>query len=84
MDEVALVEAVRSGRIAGAALDVLTEEPPPEDSPFWDLPDVVITPHTSAMTDRILSDSLDYYAENIRRFGDGEPLIGMVDKEAGY
>jgi phosphoglycerate dehydrogenase-like enzyme len=82
--EAALLEALRSGRIAGAALDVLTEEPAPEDSPFWDLPDVVITPHSSAMTERVVGDSLEYYRENIRRFGDGEPLMGLVNKEAGY
>jgi phosphoglycerate dehydrogenase-like enzyme len=84
VDEVALVEALRSGQIAGAALDVLTEEPPPEDSPFWDLPDVVITPHLSVFTELVLGDSLEHYRENIRRFGDGEPLMGMVNKEAGY
>ena len=53
-------------------------------SPFWDLPDVVITPHTSALTDRYMSDSLDFYEENIPRFAEGEPLMGVVDKEAGY
>lgn len=66
--EVALLEALRSGQIAGAALDVLTEEPAPEDSPFWDLPDVVITPHISSITDRVGGDSLEYYRENIRRW----------------
>ena len=84
IDEVALVDALKAGRIAGAALDVVTEEPAPENSPFWDLPDVIITSHMSALTDRIVGDSLDYYAENIRRFGDGQPFMGLVDKEMGY
>ena len=78
------MDALRSGRIAGAALDVLTEEPAPEDSPFWDLPDVIITPHFSSITDRVVGDSLEYYRENVRRFAEGGPLMGVVDKEAGY
>lgn len=45
---------------------------------------MILTPHTSSLTDRFMSDSLDFYAENICRFGDGEPLMGMVDKEVGY
>jgi phosphoglycerate dehydrogenase-like enzyme len=81
--EAALLEALRPRQVAGAALDVLTEEPAPEDSLFWDLPDVVITPHMSSITDRVVGDSLEYYRENIRRFGDGEPLMGLVNKEAG-
>jgi phosphoglycerate dehydrogenase-like enzyme len=84
IDEAALVDALNAGRIAGAALDVLTEEPASADSPFWDLRNVIITPHKSAITDRILGDSMEYYVENIRRFGEGEPLMGMVNKEAGY
>ena len=84
VDEAALVDALKAGRIAGAALDVLTEEPASEVNPFWDLPDVIITPHNSPMTDRIVGDSLEYYRENVRRFGEGEPLMGLVDKEAGY
>jgi phosphoglycerate dehydrogenase-like enzyme len=84
IDEAALVDALMAGRIAGAALDVLAEEPASIDSPFWDLPDVIITPHKSSLTDRTLGDSLEYYIENIRRFGEGEPLMGMVNKEAGY
>ena len=51
VDEAALVDALKAGRIAGAALDVLTEEPASEVNPFWDLPDVIITPHNSPMTD---------------------------------
>ena len=84
IDVAALIDALNAGRIAGAAPDVLTEEPASADSPFWDLPDVIITPHKSAVTDRIVGDSLDYYVENIRRFGEGESLMGMVNKEAGY
>ena len=63
---------------------MLAQEPTPEDNPLWDLPDVIITPHKSAMTDRLVVDALEYYRENIRRFGDGEPLMGLVDKVAGY
>jgi phosphoglycerate dehydrogenase-like enzyme len=59
-------------------------EPLGPDSPLWELPNVIITPHTSAVTDRLAEHFVDFWAENIRRFAEGEPLRGIVDREAGY
>ena len=84
VDEVALADALASGTIAGAGLDALAVEPLPQDSPLWSLPNVIITPHTSAITDRLGDHFVDFWCENIRRFAEGEPLLGLVNKAAGY
>jgi D-2-hydroxyacid dehydrogenase (NADP+) len=84
VDEPALIEALRSGGIAGAGLDAVAAEPLAPDSPLWDMPNVIITPHTSAVTDRLAEHFVDFWAENIRRFAEGESLLGLVDREAGY
>jgi len=84
VDEEALVEAMRSGRIAGAALDVFAQEPLPSTHPLWDLPNVLITPHISG-TSPLYNDRLsDLFAENLRRYVAGQPLLNLVDKERGY
>jgi phosphoglycerate dehydrogenase-like enzyme len=84
VDEAAMTEALRDGRLAGAGLDAVAVEPLASDSPLWDLPNVIITPHTSAVTDRLGDHFVDFWAENIRRFAEGEPLLGGVDRHAGY
>jgi phosphoglycerate dehydrogenase-like enzyme len=84
VDEAALVEALRSGRIAGAALDVFEPEPLPADSPLWDVENLLITPHTAAVTERLWERHYDLLAENLRRYLAGEPLLGLVDKHRGY
>jgi phosphoglycerate dehydrogenase-like enzyme len=84
VDEPALIEALRAGRIAGAGLDATAVEPLPEDSPLWDLPNVIITPHVAPGRDRLGEHLVDYWCENIRRFAEGEPLLGRVDRQAGY
>jgi phosphoglycerate dehydrogenase-like enzyme len=84
VDEPALIAALQEGRLAGAGLDAFSVEPLPADSPFWSLPNVIITPHTSAITDRLGDHFVDFWCENVRRFADGEPMLGLVDKEAGY
>lgn len=84
IDEAALAEALASGQIAGAGLDVTVNEPLPESSPLWRLPNVIITPHVSAITDRLSDNFVDFWADNIKRFADSEPLRGLVNKEAGY
>lgn len=84
VDEAALVAALTAGQIAGAGLDALAVEPLPDTSPLWELPNVLITPHTSAITDRLGDRFVDFWGENIRRFAEGEQLLGMVNKEAGY
>jgi phosphoglycerate dehydrogenase-like enzyme len=84
VQEAALVEALRAGRIAGAALDVFSQEPLPPESPIWALPNVFATPHISWNSPHIRPRTLDIFLENLRRFVAGEPLVNLVDKEAGY
>lgn len=84
IDEAALLEALQQERIAGAALDVFNEEPLPADSPFWSLPNVLITPHTAAVTERLWERHYRLIAENLKRFLAGHPLLNQVDKGRGY
>lgn len=83
-DDDALLEALQSGQIAGAGLDAHGVEPLPPESPFWSLPNVIVTPHNGATSDGNLRRSREIVAENIRRFVTGEPLHNVVDKVAGY
>ncbi len=84
VDESAMIEALRAKRIAGAALDVFETEPLPPDSPLWKLENVIITPHHSGSSPRAGERTLALFAENLRRYKSGEPLINRVDYEAGY
>ncbi len=84
VDEEALVEGLRSGRIAGAGLDVFAEEPLPEDNPLWDLPNVVITPHCSGVTTFVIENIEQVFKENLRRYLGGEPFLYVCDKKAGF
>jgi phosphoglycerate dehydrogenase-like enzyme len=84
VDSDALIEALREGRIAGAGLDANTPEPLNEDSPLWSMPNVIITPHVSPGRDKIGEQMVGFWRENIRRFAEGEPLLGAVDRDAGY
>lgn len=84
VDEAALAEALRAGRLRGAALDVFATEPLPEASPLWRLPNVLITPHVSAYTHRFWERELALLEENIARYLHGRPLLNVVDKVAGY
>ncbi len=83
VDDDALQTALRAGRVGGAFLDVATEEPLPPASPYWDMPNVIITPHISG---RAVSNDwfVDLFAENLRRYATGEPLLNVVDSAAGY
>ena len=85
VDESALIERLRSGRIRGAALDVFQEEPLASDSPLWQLRSALVTPHVSPVSPgRFWARELDLFLDNWRRFVRGEPLRNLVDKHAGY
>ena len=83
-DEAALVRALQDGRLAGAALDVFEQEPLPADSPLWRLPNVLLSPHISGMTPAYDDRAMQIFAENLRRYLAGEPLLNLVDKDLGY
>lgn len=84
VDEPALVEALRDGRVGLAVLDVTAVEPLPEDSPLWGMPNVVIAPHTAAISPHEPRLIAELFAENARRFLDGEPLLNVVDTHEFY
>ena len=79
-----LVAALRAGTIAGAALDVTDPEPLPDGHPLWTAPNVLITPHTANTLEMVQASVATRIRENVRRFGAGEPLVGLVDVELGY
>jgi phosphoglycerate dehydrogenase-like enzyme len=84
IDTDALVAALSSGHVGGAALDVTDPEPLPPGHPLWSMDHVLVTPHTAntdAMAMPVLSARVE---ENVRRFGQGLPLLGVVDVDAGY
>jgi phosphoglycerate dehydrogenase-like enzyme len=83
-DDDALLDALRNGEIAGAGLDAHGVEPLPPDSPFWSLPNVIVTPHNGATSDGTARRGADLVRENLRRFVAGEALHNVVDKAAGY
>lgn len=84
VDEDALVEALRDGRLAGAALDVVATEPLGEDSPLWELPNVLLSPHTAGLSVRENERIVALFAENLRRYLRGEELRNRVDPEWLY
>jgi phosphoglycerate dehydrogenase-like enzyme len=84
VDELALADALRSRRIAGAALDVFEHEPLPSDSPLWELDNLLITPHTAGLTDKLWDRHYDLFSENLRRYISHQPLLYVVDKQKGY
>jgi phosphoglycerate dehydrogenase-like enzyme len=84
IDETALLEALQHRRIGGAALDVFNEEPLPPDSPFWSLDNLLITPHTAAVTERLWERHYRLIVDNMKRFLAGQPLLNEVDKGRGY
>jgi phosphoglycerate dehydrogenase-like enzyme len=82
--ETALLDALRSGQLRGAGLDVFATEPLPSDSPFWTLPNVLITPHVSATSPRFWKREGELILENVRRYLAGQDLINVVNTAAGY
>lgn len=84
IDDDALVDALRRGAIAGAALDVFRDEPLPSEHPFWTLPNLVLTPHVSGYTPHYFQRSLELFEANLERYVKREPLLNLVDKQLGY
>lgn len=85
VDEDAMIRALRSGKLKGAALDVFREEPLPEDSPLWDMENVLISPHNMDQTATFMHEATEFFVnENLPRFLCGEDLLNVVDKAAGY
>jgi phosphoglycerate dehydrogenase-like enzyme len=84
IDEPALLRALQQRTIAGAALDVFVEEPLPPESPFWDLDNLFITPHTAAVTERLWDRHYELIRENLERFLQRRPLLHEVNKKGGY
>jgi phosphoglycerate dehydrogenase-like enzyme len=84
VDDDAVIAALRDGRLGGAALDVFSEEPLDAGSPYWDLPNVIVTPHTSGAMPDYWTPLVALFADNLRRFERGESLRNLVDKVAGY
>ncbi len=84
VDETALATALREKKIGGAALDVFPKEPLAADSPLWDLPNLLITPHTAALTDKLWERHFTLFSENLRRYLAWQPLLAVVDKRKGY
>ena len=84
VEEAPLIEALRSGKIAGAGLDVIAEEPLPADNPLWDAPNVLISPHTCADSANIWDRRTEIFKENLRRYLAGETLKFVCDKRGGY
>ena len=84
VDEEALIEALRSGEIRGAGLDVYWEEPLPPTSPLWELDNVCLTPHIAGLSPRFWERETELIVENTKRYLAGEPMLNVVDKAAGY
>jgi phosphoglycerate dehydrogenase-like enzyme len=84
IDEDSLVEALRERRIAGAALDVFASEPLDEDSPLWELPNVLLSPHTAGLSERENERIVSLFTENLRRYLRGDELLNRVDPDLRY
>ena len=79
VDEPALIESLRSGHLRCAALDVFAEEPLPPNSPLWEMPNVLVSPHSASTSDRENSRLTDLFCDNLRRYLAGEPLRNVLD-----
>jgi len=84
VDDHALIRALGEGSLGGAVLDAFREEPLPATSPYYDLPNVIVTPHTAWSSGRVLDRSVELLCDNLGRYARGEPLENVVDPAAGY
>ena len=83
-DEAALIAALQSGHLGGASLDVFDPEPLPAESPLWELPNVMVTPHVSGTHDRVSRYTTDLFLENLARYVGGRPLLNEAKRDRGY
>lgn len=84
IDEAALIEALRSGHVSSAALDVFEREPLPTDSPLWEMPNVIVSPHSATLDTGEAQRIVDLFSDNLRRYIDGAPLRNVLDPVQGY
>lgn len=86
LDQAALIEALASGQLSGAAIDVTDPEPLPPEHPLWDCPNLILTPHAAGglTLPRSRDDNVALFCANLRRYAAGAPLQGLVDRKAGY
>ena len=84
VDETALLSALQSGEVRYAALDVFDEEPLPADSPWWDEPHTLVTPHVAGLAPRYLEHVLELVRTNVDRYREGRPLVNRADRATGY
>ena len=84
VDEAALAAALKAGRLAGAAIDVFNEEPPPAGHPLYAIDNVIVSPHVSGFLASYDDRCTDLFAENLRRFLAGAPLLNLVERARGY
>ncbi|MDQ7840539.1 MAG: D-2-hydroxyacid dehydrogenase [bacterium] len=84
VDEPAMIEALRDGRLGGAALDVLAAEPPAADNPLWDMPNVLISPHSASTVETENALLTDLFCENLRRYLRSDQLLNVFDRERLY
>ena len=84
VNEADLVDALKNSIIGGAGLDVFREEPLPEDSPLWDAPNLILTPHHAASSPRYMERAIHVFAENLRAYPDTASMFNLIDKRRGY
>src|SRR6185436_15890277 len=84
VDEPALLDALRSGQLGAAALDVFDDEPLPEGSPWWTAPNVIVSPHVCGDVHGWEAAVVDVFLDNLARYAEGQPLRGLVDTAAGF
>lgn len=84
VDEKALIASLESGHLSGAALDVFEQEPLPQESPLWDMKNVLVSPHSASTSDRENRRITDLFCDNLKRYLSGEPLLNVLDMEKMY
>jgi phosphoglycerate dehydrogenase-like enzyme len=84
VDHDALLAALQKKQLAGAGLDVFHDEPLPADSPLWEQPNVIISPHVAGLSPYYIERAFTLFKENLRRYVAGEPLLNRIDLERGY